>query len=805
MVGGDAAGPLAQFATYVHEGVWHIWLGYDHILFLLSLLLPAVLIRRERAWAAAPSFRGSFLDVAKVVTAFTLAHSITLSLAALGVVSLPSRWVESAIALSVVLAALNNVFPRRRERTLAGRLRLRPAARLRLRRRAAGPRPADGLARAVAGGLQHRRRDRPARDRCGVPAARLPRSAHDRVSPLAPGRRIGRDRRGGGGVAGRARVRRPGVRGAGGARLSMDVRYLCWRVALAGLCALACKGATAETERLDDVIVVGHYDNRVGTTDAASAGYITPQLIDDRPLLRPGEVLEYVPGMIVTQHSGAGKANQYFLRGFNLDHGTDFATSVAGMPVNMRTHAHGQGYTDLNFLIPELISRVDYYKGPYYASRATSPRPARPTSITPTRARRRSPRDLLGAERVRSRADGRRRRPRGGKVRLRRRSVPRQRAVGQPRQHAQVQRRLRATRSRTQDGKWSVTAMGYAARWNSTDQIPQRAVDEGLIGRFGAIDPIRRRSAAPLQPVGRLADGTCGRTAARRPPTASGTTSACSPISPISSTIRRTATSSTSSTIARSSAGTAAGPGSIRWRDCRCATRWAGTCGRIASIRSALYSTVDRDRLSTTREDRVRETSGALYVENNIEWTPGCARWLGCAPIATVSRSTATWTRTRASSTAGHRLAQAFVRARAVEPHRIFRELGRGLPQQRRARDGHHDRPEERRARGPGDRAGAHERRRARIAHRIDSRAAVVARAVVSRLRFRARVQRAMPAAPSPAAHRAATASNGRTATRPRNGCCSTSTWPGRMHASARTIRSATTFRVRSIRRRRWA
>ena len=111
VVGGEAAGPLAQLATYLHEGVWHIWLGYDHILFLLSLLLPAVLVRRERAWQAASSFRASFLDVAKVVTAFTVAHSITLTLAALGVVALPSRWVESAIALSVVLAALNNVFP----------------------------------------------------------------------------------------------------------------------------------------------------------------------------------------------------------------------------------------------------------------------------------------------------------------------------------------------------------------------------------------------------------------------------------------------------------------------------------------------------------------------------------------------------------------------------------------------------------------------------------------------------------------------------------------------------------------------
>ena len=103
-----------QFVDYGIEGIWHIWTGFDHILFLLSLLLPAVLVRRSAPggpWAPAHDFRAAFADVVKVVTAFTLAHSITLSLAALGIVSLPSRAVESAIALSVVLAALNNLRP----------------------------------------------------------------------------------------------------------------------------------------------------------------------------------------------------------------------------------------------------------------------------------------------------------------------------------------------------------------------------------------------------------------------------------------------------------------------------------------------------------------------------------------------------------------------------------------------------------------------------------------------------------------------------------------------------------------------
>ena len=111
VVGGDTGGVLAQLGQYVHEGVRHIWTGFDHMLFLLSLLLPAVLVRGDRDWRPSASFRGSLVDVAKVVTAFTLAHSITLSLAAVGVVALPSRVVESAIALSVVLAALNNLRP----------------------------------------------------------------------------------------------------------------------------------------------------------------------------------------------------------------------------------------------------------------------------------------------------------------------------------------------------------------------------------------------------------------------------------------------------------------------------------------------------------------------------------------------------------------------------------------------------------------------------------------------------------------------------------------------------------------------
>lgn len=103
--------PWRELRAYVAHGVWHIWTGYDHILFLLSLLLPAVMVRRAHGWHAMPALRPALADVVKTVTAFTAAHSITLSIAALGLVAPPARWVESAIAASVIAAALNNIFP----------------------------------------------------------------------------------------------------------------------------------------------------------------------------------------------------------------------------------------------------------------------------------------------------------------------------------------------------------------------------------------------------------------------------------------------------------------------------------------------------------------------------------------------------------------------------------------------------------------------------------------------------------------------------------------------------------------------
>jgi len=130
--------------------------------------------------------------------------------------------------------------------------------------------------------------------------------------------------------------------------------------------AQAPAGAMGRPDQLPEVVVRGRAEDLLGAAVSASQGAVGEADLEDLPLLRRGELLEAVPGMVVTQHSGDGKANQYFLRGFNLDHGTDFAFSIDGVPVNLPSHAHGQGYSDLNFLIPELVASIDFKKGPFY-------------------------------------------------------------------------------------------------------------------------------------------------------------------------------------------------------------------------------------------------------------------------------------------------------------------------------------------------------------------------------------------------------------------------------------------------------
>ncbi len=245
--------------------------------------------------------------------------------------------------------------------------------------------------------------------------------------------------------------------------------------------------AVSATE-LDRIVVVGRRLNLVGEAISASEGSVGQSEISARPLLRTGDLLEFVPGLVATQHSGNGKANQYFLRGFNLDHGTDFATFVDAMPVNLRSHGHGQGYTDLNFLIPEAVEELDYRKGPYHADVG----------------------DFSSAGsahfRIADRVDGGRATLGiGGHGHLRGVVVDSIDTAGGT--------LLYGTELQRYDGPWTdidedvrkaslllkysadigggrgaLTFMGYDTRWNSADQIPQRAVDAGLIDELGSLD-----------------------------------------------------------------------------------------------------------------------------------------------------------------------------------------------------------------------------------------------------------------------------------------------------------------------------
>jgi hypothetical protein len=221
---------------------------------------------------------------------------------------------------------------------------------------------------------------------------------------------------------------------------------------------------------------------------AASEMNFTGKEVNERIFLRPAEALEIVPGLIITQHSGEGKANQYFLRGFNLDHGTDLAIFVDGMPVNMVTHGHGQGYADLNFLIPELISTVDVKKGPYFAEEG---------DFSSAGAIHINLLDGFNGQMVKATL--------GSFNYLRYLGIG-SAQVGEgnlliageilrydgPWVHPDQARKLNGLirySLGTPDNGFTLTGMAYSNRWNSTDQIPLRAINSGEISRYGSLDP----------------------------------------------------------------------------------------------------------------------------------------------------------------------------------------------------------------------------------------------------------------------------------------------------------------------------
>jgi hypothetical protein len=215
---------------------------------------------------------------------------------------------------------------------------------------------------------------------------------------------------------------------------------------------------------------------------------VLAEQLESRPLLRVGELLEVVPGMIVTQHTGDGKANQYFLRGFNLDHGTDFSTRVEGMPVNMPTHAHGQGYMDLNFVIPELIDRVVYRKGTYYPELGNFSAAGAADLAYVDRLDQPFVSLSVGEFGYLRGVAGGSAELAGGALLA---GIEVDRTDG-PWTNPENLEKTNAVLRWSQGGEdrgIAVDLMAYTGEWDSTDQIPLRAVASGDLGRFDAVDP----------------------------------------------------------------------------------------------------------------------------------------------------------------------------------------------------------------------------------------------------------------------------------------------------------------------------
>jgi len=260
------------------------------------------------------------------------------------------------------------------------------------------------------------------------------------------------------------------------------------RVLPCALAALFCHTyAHADDFVIQRVLVEGARASQLGITDSANAGSVSQKELEMRTIYRPGELLEAAPGLIASQHSGEGKANQFYLRGFNLDHGTDLATYVDDMPVNQRSHAHGQGWTDLNFLIPELTARLDYRKGPYSA-REGDFASAGSASITYANRLVRDVATLsVGQNGYARTALAASKDAAGGALTYALELLHNDGPFTRPDDYQKVNGVLRYSRGYANNG-WSVTAMAYRGRWNSTDQIPERAVDDGRIGRFDLVD-----------------------------------------------------------------------------------------------------------------------------------------------------------------------------------------------------------------------------------------------------------------------------------------------------------------------------
>ena len=387
-------------------------------------------------------------------------------------------------------------------------------------------------------------------------------------------------------------------------------------------CALAalfaCAPSFADDLVLQRVLVEGSRMSQLGMADSAGAGSVGQKELAARTAYRPGEMLEAMPGLIASQHSGEGKANQFYLRGFNLDHGTDLATWIDGMPVNQRSHAHGQGWTDVNFVIPELVGRLDYRKGPYSArsgdfSSAGHAEIGYANRLVKSLASATLGQDNFARALLAGSFDAA-----GGTLLYALEGMENDGPWTRPDDYRKANGVLRYSRGYANNG-WSVTAMAYRGRWNATDQIPLRAVEAGTLGRFDAID------------------GTDGGNARRYSLSGAWRQTGADADSKLSAYVIRNQLDLFSNftyfmndpvngdQFAQPDRRVTSGVDAIHTLHLHRGETMASDLAFGARLQNdnifnALRNTRARRTLSTTREDHIKETSGALFVESATRW-----------------------------------------------------------------------------------------------------------------------------------------------------------------------------------------
>jgi hypothetical protein len=387
------------------------------------------------------------------------------------------------------------------------------------------------------------------------------------------------------------------------------------------LALLAIGSAHADDQILQKVFVDGSRANQLGVTDAASAGSVSQQELAARTVYRPGEILEAAPGLIVSQHSGEGKANQFYLRGFNLDHGTDLRTTVDDMPVNQRSHAHGQGWTDLNFLMPELAVRLDYKKGPYSAEEGDFASAGTASVVYANRM-------LQGVATVSAGQNGYGRAlvadsvdtnfgNRSGSLLYALEVLHNDGPFTHPDDYQKLNAVLRYSEGYANNG-FNVSLMAYRADWNSTDQIPLRAVQDGQIGRNDAIDPTDGGQSHRYSLSGgwrRTTDDSSSKVNAYI---------IANQLDLFSNFTYFMDDPVHGDQFAQPDKRVTSGlNASHSWHQHTDAGNSLTTIGvqlQNDNIFNGLYNTQARQRLSTTRQDHIVESSAGLYIENNTRW-----------------------------------------------------------------------------------------------------------------------------------------------------------------------------------------